>query len=83
MLYTVLRANGDQDGDGSPDAIEVFARTLPGDPSNFPDRPLAVLEQAFAAAGGAEAYAARKIQKKTRKEPAAVTAAFIPRPRPL
>ena len=63
VLYTVLRANGDQDGDGYPDAIEVFARTLPGDPKSYPDKPLAELEQAFAAAGGAELYAPKKTGK--------------------
>lgn len=63
VLYTVLAANGDSDGDGYPDAIEVFARTLPGDPKSFPDKPLAELEQAFSAAGGAEAYAAKKSGK--------------------
>ncbi|WP_409013289.1 hypothetical protein [Deinococcus sp.] len=63
VLYAVLRANGDQDGDGYPDAIEVFARTLPGDPGSHPDRPLAELEQEFAAVGGVEAYAAKKTGK--------------------
>ena len=63
VLYAVLRANDDSDGDGYPDAVEVFARTLPGDPSSHPDRPLAELEQAFVAAGGVELYAARKAGK--------------------
>ena len=63
VLYTVLSANGDSDGDGYPDAVEVFARTLPGDPDSHPDRPLAELEQEFAAVGGVEAYAAKKTGK--------------------
>ena len=56
VLYTVLSANGDSDGDGYPDAIEVFANTLPGDPESHPDKPLAELEQAFAVAGGVATY---------------------------
>jgi len=60
VLFTVLSANGDSDGDGYPDAVEVFANTLPGDPASHPDRPLADLEQAFAAAGGVAMYAPLK-----------------------
>ncbi|WP_407569547.1 thrombospondin type 3 repeat-containing protein [Deinococcus altitudinis] len=60
VLFTVLSANGDSDGDGYPDAIEVFANTLPGDPASHPDTPLAELEQAFAAAGGVAMYASKK-----------------------
>ena len=57
VLYTVLAANGDADGDGYPDAIEVFARTLPGDAASHPDTPLPELQQAFDAAGGVAQYA--------------------------
>ena len=60
VLFTVLSANGDSDGDGYPDALEVFANTLPGDPASHPDKPLAELEQAFAAAGGVAMYAPTK-----------------------
>ncbi|ULH14720.1 hypothetical protein MF271_12010 [Deinococcus sp. KNUC1210] len=56
VLYSVLKANGDADGDGYPDAIEVFARTLPGDAASHPDKPLSELEQAFQAAGGVDQY---------------------------
>lgn len=63
VLYTVLKANGDSDGDGYPDPIEVFANTLPGDPESYPDRPLAELEQTFAVAGGAAQYAPAKPKK--------------------
>lgn len=65
VLYTVLKANGDSDGDGYPDAIEVFAHTLPGDPASHPDRPLAELQQEFDAAGGVVIYAP-KAKKGTR-----------------
>lgn len=60
VLYNVLAANGDADGDGYPDASEVFAHTLPGDASSKPDKPLAEVEAEFAAAGGAAQYAAKK-----------------------
>jgi hypothetical protein len=60
VLFTVLSANGDSDGDGYPDATEVFAHTLPGDPASHPDRPLAELQQEFDAAGGAAMYAPKK-----------------------
>ncbi|WP_425145997.1 thrombospondin type 3 repeat-containing protein [Deinococcus sp.] len=56
VLYGVLAANGDSDGDGYPDAIEVFARTLPGDPDSHPSVPLAELERQFQAAGGLAQY---------------------------
>ena len=60
VLYTVLQANGDSDGDGYPDATEVYANTLPGDPQSHPDKPLAELEQQFTAAGGTAMYAPPK-----------------------
>ncbi len=60
VLHAVLSANGDADGDGYPDALEVFAHTLPGDARSKPDRPLAEVEEAFEAAGGIGQYAARK-----------------------
>ncbi|WP_424950637.1 thrombospondin type 3 repeat-containing protein [Deinococcus sp.] len=63
VLFAVLSANGDSDGDGYPDATEVFAGTLPGDPASHPDKPLAELEQDFAAAGGVSMYAAKKTGK--------------------
>ncbi|CAM3897353.1 hypothetical protein [Deinococcus frigens] len=57
VLYAVLQAGGDADGDGYPDALEVFAHTLPGDAGSRPDTPLAGLQTEFAVAGGMEQYA--------------------------
>ncbi len=56
VLYTVLAANGDSDADGYPDAVEVFARTLPGDAASHPEQPLAELEAAFQHSGGVAQY---------------------------
>ncbi|WP_241191172.1 thrombospondin type 3 repeat-containing protein [Deinococcus psychrotolerans] len=67
VLYSVLAANGDTDGDGYPDVIEVFAHTLPGDASSKPDKPLAELETEFAAAGGVSQYAPKATEAPTRK----------------
>ncbi|GGL01935.1 hypothetical protein GCM10010844_20540 [Deinococcus radiotolerans] len=59
-LYTLLQADSDADGDGYPDALEVYAKTLPGDPVSRPEQPLDELRAAFAAAGGAEQFAPPK-----------------------
>ena len=60
VLHDVLKANGDADADGYPDVIEVYARTLPGDPESKPDKTLAALEKAFEAAGGVAQYAPKR-----------------------
>ena len=57
VLYAVLQVEGDADGDGFPDALEIFAHTLPGDPNSSPARPLATLWSEFVAAGGVAQYA--------------------------
>ncbi|MVN87718.1 hypothetical protein GO986_13210 [Deinococcus sp. HMF7620] len=62
-LHTLLTAGTDADGDGYPDALEVFAKTLPGDPENKPDTPLEDLTAAFEKAGGAAQYAPLKKTK--------------------
>ncbi|UBV42585.1 hypothetical protein LAJ19_13300 [Deinococcus taeanensis] len=56
-LYTLLQADTDADGDGYADALEIFARTLPGDPASVPDRPPAEVRAAFEKAGGVTRYA--------------------------
>ncbi|WP_185974602.1 hypothetical protein [Deinococcus detaillensis] len=68
VLYSVLAANGDADGDGYPDVIEVFAHTLPGDANSKPEKPLAELETEFAAAGGVGQYAPKASQEKPSKK---------------
>ena len=57
VLGAVLASGQDADGDGYSDALEVWARTLPGDPQSHPDRPVAEMQAAFGAAGGAALYA--------------------------
>ncbi|WP_288401785.1 hypothetical protein [uncultured Deinococcus sp.] len=56
VLGGVLAAGKDADGDGYSDALEVWARTLPGDPQSRPDRPVAEVQAAFGAAGGTALY---------------------------
>ncbi|WP_229781245.1 MULTISPECIES: hypothetical protein [Deinococcus] len=64
-LYTLLQADTDADGDGYPDALEVHAKTLPGDPASRPEQPLDELRAAFEQAGGVAQFAPPK--KKTGK----------------
>lgn len=63
VLYDLLRAEKDADADGYPDALEVFAHTLPGDASSKPEQPLDELQKEFDAAGGVEQYAPPKPKK--------------------
>lgn len=56
VLYRVLEARQDADEDGSPDALEFFARTNPGDPASHPGASLEEVRAAFEAAGGTEQY---------------------------
>lgn len=63
VLHGLLKADRDSDADGYPDALEVFARTLPGDPASRPEQPLAELRAAFEKAGGAEQYAPRAAKR--------------------
>lgn len=60
VLYGVLQAKADADGDTYPDALEFYARTLPGDPNSTPSQPLPALQAAFERAGGVTQYAPRK-----------------------
>jgi hypothetical protein len=55
-LYLVLKANKDADRDGYTDAIEVFAKTLPGDSKSKPSKTVAALQKELAAAGGVDQY---------------------------
>jgi len=58
-LHEVLSANGDSDGDGYADALEVFARTRPGDADSRPKEPETSLRARFEEAGGAAQYRVR------------------------
>ncbi|GAA5514200.1 hypothetical protein Dcar01_02954 [Deinococcus carri] len=60
VLYNVLKADADADGDGYPDALEFYARTLPGDPQSHPAKPVAQLQADFEKAGGMAQYAPKK-----------------------
>lgn len=60
VLYRVLEARNDADGDGYPDALEFYARTNPGDPASRPEQALETLQSAFATAGGVERYRPKK-----------------------
>lgn len=55
-LYLTLKANKDSDGDGYSDALEVYAKTLPGDPKSKPSKTVAVMQKAFKTAGGVDQY---------------------------
>lgn len=57
VLYDLLKSGQDSDGDGYPDALEVFAHTLPGDPVSKPNKSLAAVQREFDAAGGVARYA--------------------------
>lgn len=56
VLGSVLAKNADADADNYSDALEFFARTLPGDPKSKPEKPVPELQQAFEQAGGMKQY---------------------------
>lgn len=60
VLRSVLAREADADADGSPDALEFFARTLPGDPKSKPSKPLRDLQAEFEQAGGLPEDKAKK-----------------------
>jgi hypothetical protein len=55
-LYLVLKENQDSDSDGYSDALEVVARTLPGDAKSKPSATVAELEVQLKKLGGIEAF---------------------------
>lgn len=57
-LYLVLAKDLDSDDDGYGDALEVYAHTLPGDPSSKPTQKLEDLQAEFVKSGGLEQYQA-------------------------
>lgn len=55
-LYLVLKRDKDSDEDGYKDVLEVFSKTLPGDPESKPEQPAAELEAQLEAKGGVDLY---------------------------
>ncbi|MFC4426871.1 hypothetical protein [Deinococcus navajonensis] len=62
VLQALLASEGDADKDGYADVLEVFARTLPGDPQSKPTDSVAQVRAAFDKAGGVKQYAPAKPQ---------------------
>jgi hypothetical protein len=56
MLYLTLKAKRDSDDDGFIDALEVVAKTLPGDPESKPQKTVPELETALKKMGGLDAF---------------------------
>ena len=55
-LYLVLKENKDSDNDGYSDALEVVAKTLPGEAKSKPSATIADLEAQLKKLGGVEAF---------------------------
>jgi hypothetical protein len=55
-LLEVLSELRDSDGDGYNDALEVFAKTLPGNAKSKPSQKLEELQAAFEKGGGLEQF---------------------------
>ena len=55
-LIEVLSELRDSDADGYNDALEIFAKTLPGDAKSVPSQKLEELQQAFEKGGGLEQF---------------------------
>jgi hypothetical protein len=55
-LYLVLKENKDSDADGYSDALEVVAKTLPGDAKSKPNSAVTDLEVQLKKLGGIEAF---------------------------
>ena len=53
-LYLVLKHDKDSDKDGYKDVLEVYAKTLPGDPESKPTTAVAELEAQLEAEGGVD-----------------------------
>lgn len=64
VLYTLLELGTDADGDTYPDALEVWAKTLPGDAASTPAEPLETVQAEFEAVGGGEQFKPQSPQKK-------------------
>lgn len=60
VLYELLKAEKDSDGDGYSDVLEVYAKTLPGDNKSKPKLLLQELSAEYDKAGGIKQYKPRK-----------------------
>lgn len=60
VLYAVLDKQADADGDRYPDALEFYARTLPGDAKSQPLKAVKELQAEFEGAGGMDQYQPKK-----------------------
>lgn len=67
VLYAVLEQQADADGDRYPDALEFYARTLPGDPESRPLKGVKELQAEFEKAGGMGQYQPRKVESGKKK----------------
>jgi hypothetical protein len=64
VLYILLESGADADGDSYPDALEVWAKTLPGNAASKPSEALEVVQARFEAAGGVRQFEPQQAQKK-------------------
>ncbi|MFC4455382.1 hypothetical protein [Deinococcus sonorensis] len=64
VLQDLLASGADADRDGYADVLEVFARTLPGDPSSRPGEPPEQVMAAFEHAGGMRLYQAKRPEQQ-------------------
>ncbi|GGK31629.1 hypothetical protein GCM10008955_26820 [Deinococcus malanensis] len=63
ILHGLLASEGDADKDGYSDALEVYARTLPGDDTSYPRTAEKEVRAAYENAGGAQQYLPPKSKK--------------------
>jgi hypothetical protein len=59
-LYLALKADKDSDGDGFKDALEIIAKTEPGNDKSKPTKTVAALEAELKTAGGVDAFKPKK-----------------------
>jgi hypothetical protein len=55
-IFVVLSEMRDSDVDGYEDALEVFAKTMPGDPKSVPQDKRDMIKERFDKSGGLEQY---------------------------
>jgi len=67
VLYTVLEQQADADADGYSDALEFYARTLPGAPESRPLKAVRELQDEFEKAGGMNQYQPKQVEPSKKK----------------